>query len=187
LIRTLSKYLIVGALVLAAAVIIPLLRAKRVFAPHTPLAFGNPAPRPSLRRRLNRRQALNPREAAAPRADGAALASRDTGHLPESHGDVPLPRGRRGRAGAGETVERAESVHLASAHSAIPTHAAAARAVTTAHASAEVSVDFLPPDPVRLRARPEARAVPRATTPPPPLASRDAADVPAPPPRLLTC
>src|SRR3954471_16687096 len=69
LIRTLPKFLIVGTLVLAAAVIIPLLRAKRVFAPHSPLAFGNSAPRPSLRRRLNGRRGLNPREAAAPRAD----------------------------------------------------------------------------------------------------------------------
>ena len=169
----LPKLLIVGALVLAAAVIIPLLRAKRVFAPHTPLAFGTSAPRASLRRRLGVRRGPSPRESVAPRADASALASRDAGQAPEAHGEMPLPRGRRVSIGAGESGETAHP-------------SPSARAAAPLASAIDVSFDCPPPSICSLRARPEVRAV-LPVAPPPPVASRDAADIPAPPPKLLTC
>ena len=168
----LPKRLIVGALVLAAAVIIPLLRAKRVFAPHTPLAFGTSAPRASLRRRLGVRRGPSPRESIAPRADGAALASRDASKTPEAHGELPLPRGRRVSIGVG-AGENGDGSPIA-------------RAAAPLASAIDVSFDCPPPSLCSLRARPEVRAV-LPVAPPPAVASRDAADIPAPPPRLLTC
>ena len=73
-------------------------------------------------------------------------------------------------AGAGETADNAPSAR-----------AAAAPAV-----SFDVPFDCPPPSLCSLRARPEARAV-LPVAPPPAVASRDAADIPAPPPKPLTC
>ena len=177
--RKFPQLLIVGALVLATGVIVPLLRAKRVFAPHTPMALGNPAPRVSLRRRPGGRRVASPRQTVPPRESVAARHNapqptvRDASEDPKGGGDVPLPRGRRvGVVGAGEGDA---AVRAASFHPAPP-----------GADSTGPPADYVCTKPVTLRSRPAPRVAPVLTSPRGPV-PRDVADIPAPPPRLLTC
>jgi hypothetical protein len=176
--RKLPQFLIVSALVLATGVIVPLLRAKRVFAPHTPLAMGNPAPRVSLRRRVGGRRVASPRQTVTPRESIAVRQNApeatlcDAGEFPKGGGDVPLPRGRR--VGIGIASDDDSGVRAASFQPAPGAD------------STDLPGDYVSTEPLALRARPAPRVAPgrvrsRAAVP------RDAADIPAPPPRLLTC
>ena len=65
----LSRSLIVLALVTAAAVLIPLRRARAAFAPCAAVPGATPAPRGSMRRRPNRPIALPKVQPPAPRQD----------------------------------------------------------------------------------------------------------------------
>jgi hypothetical protein len=189
LIRKFPQWLVVGALVLATGVIVPLLRAKHVFAPRTPLALGSSAARPSLRRRVGGRRPVRPSQAVAPReglvagqrgaapsdattSEAAAPSLREGGEFAKGGGDLPLPRGRRVSLGAAG----AEPGGPASSFQPAPPGAD----------STDFPGDCVLTQPLDLRTRPAWRVA--ASAPPPPgYLPREAADVPAPPPRLLTC
>ena len=170
--RILSKLPVVGLLVLAAAVVIPLLRAKRAFAPHTPLAFGAPAPRPSMRRRVGSRRLATPRRDLAATEtlacdDGPSLAGGDSPALLKAPRDLPVPR-------------RARRVEAAYADSGA--RVVSARSASFTPPALDVPGDLAPPAGPRALPRPAilgTLTTPKSLT----FSPRSADDVPAPPPR----